>query len=57
MNVFNMSAAKSFGLPWEEAKIEFRADAENVFNHPSFQNPGGVNLGGRKLQLMLRVSF
>jgi len=78
MNVFNMSAAKSFGLPWEEARIEFRADAENVFNHPSFQNPGGVylgdssgpgtaytstntisgvNIGGRNLQLMLRVSF
>jgi len=78
MNVFNMSAAKSFGLPWEEARIEFRADAENVFNHPSFQNPGGVylgdssgpgtaytstntisgvNVGGRNLQLMLRVSF
>ena len=46
MNVFNMSAAKSFGLPWEDVKIEFRADASNVFNHPSFSNPGGVNLGG-----------
>jgi len=78
MNVFNMSAAKSFGLPWEDVKIEFRADASNVFNHPSFQNPGNVNLGGssgpgtpytstdtitnvniggRNLQLMLRVSF
>jgi Carboxypeptidase regulatory-like domain len=78
MNVFNMSAAKSFGLPWEDVKIEFRADASNVFNHPSFSNPGGVNLGGssgsgmpytstdtitsvniggRNLQLMLRVSF
>jgi len=78
LNVFNMSAAKSFGLPWEDVKIEFRADASNVFNHPSFQNPGGVNLGsssgvgtpytstdtisnvnvgGRNLQLMLRVTF
>jgi hypothetical protein len=78
MNVFNMSAAKSFGLPWEDIKIEFRADASNVFNHPSFSNPSGVNLGGssgsgmpytstdtitsvniggRNLQLMLRVSF
>ena len=58
--------------------IEFRADASNVFNHPSFSNPSGVNLGGssgsgtpysstdtisnvnvggRNLQLMLRVSF
>jgi Carboxypeptidase regulatory-like domain len=78
LNVFNMSAAKSFGLPWEDVRIEFRADASNVFNHPSFQNPGGVHLGsssgvgnpytstdtisnvnvvGRNLQLMLRVSF
>src|SRR5216684_2804694 len=78
LNVFNMSAAKSFGLPWEDVKIEFRADASNVFNHPSFSNPGGVNLGGssgpgtpytsadsissvnvggRNLQLGLRVSF
>ena len=83
MNLFDMSAAKSFGLPWEDVKIEFRADASNVFNHPSFQNPGGVhlgsckncpsvqpgqpytstdtisnvNVGGRNLQLMLRVSF
>lgn len=78
MNVFNMSAAKSFGLPWEDVKLEFRADASNVFNHPSFQNPGGVhlggssgpgtaytstdvisnvNVGGRTLQLMFRVSF
>jgi hypothetical protein len=45
MNVFNMSAAKSFGLPWEGVKIEFRADAANVFNHKSLGNPGGLNLG------------
>lgn len=83
INVFNMSAAKTFGLPWEDVKIEFRADASNVFNHPSFANPGGVhlgscnncaavsggqpytstdvisnvNVGGRNMQLMLRVSF
>jgi hypothetical protein len=45
MNVFNMSAAKSFGLPWEGVRIEFRADAENVFNHKSLGIPGGRNLG------------
>lgn len=45
MNVFNMSAAKSFGLPWEGVKIEFRADASNVFNHKSLGIPGGRNLG------------
>jgi hypothetical protein len=78
LNVFNMSAAKSFGLPWEDVRIEFRADAQNVFNHPSFGTPsntslGGaavagdaysgttpinwVTVGGRNLQLMLRVTF
>jgi hypothetical protein len=45
MNVFNMSMAKSFGLPWEGVRIEFRADAENVFNHKSLGIPGGRNLG------------
>jgi Carboxypeptidase regulatory-like domain len=45
INVFNMSAAKSFSLPWEEANIEFRADAANVFNHKSLGLPGGTNLG------------
>jgi hypothetical protein len=45
VNVFNMSAAKSFGLPWESMRIEFRADAANVFNHKSLGIPGGRNLG------------
>ena len=45
MNVFNMSMAKSFGLPWEGVRIEFRADAANVFNHKSLGIPGGRNLG------------
>ena len=45
LNVFNMSVAKSFALPWEEARVEFRADAENVFNHKSLGIPGGRNLG------------
>ena len=45
INVFNMSAAKSFGLPWESMRIEFRADAANVFNHKSLSTPGGLNLG------------
>jgi hypothetical protein len=46
INVFNMSAAKTFSLPWEGVKFEFRADAQNVFNHPSLSTPGGLNLGG-----------
>jgi hypothetical protein len=40
-----MSAAKSFGLPWEGVRIEFRADAQNVFNHASFKDPS-TGLGG-----------
>lgn len=78
MNVFNMSAAKSFVVPWREGiSVEFRADAQNVFNHPSFGNPStglggsdgegtaytsasaisGTTVGGRNLQIALRVSF
>jgi hypothetical protein len=45
LNVFDMSAGKSFRLPWEEMRIEFRADAKNVFNHKSLGIPGGRNLG------------
>ena len=46
INVFNMSAAKSFRLPWREGLgIEFRADAANIFNHKSLGTPGGQNLG------------
>jgi hypothetical protein len=46
INTFNLSAAKSFAVPWEGVSIQFRADAQNVFNHPSYGNPGGLNLGG-----------
>ena len=45
INVFNMSAAKSFALPWESTRIEFRADAANIFNHKSLAIPDGRNLG------------
>ncbi len=45
INVFNLSAAKSFALPWEGMSFQFRADAENVFNHASWSTPGGLNLG------------
>jgi len=47
INVFNLSASKSFGVPFKEGiKVEFRADAQNVFNHPSFGTPGNINLSG-----------
>ena len=46
LNVFNFSAAKSFTVPYGEGiKVEFRADAQNVFNHASFGNPS-TGLGG-----------
>lgn len=46
LNVFDMSAGKAFSLPWREGmKFEFRVDAQNVFNHPSFGNPGNLTLG------------
>ncbi len=47
INTFNLSALKGFSIPWREGmNIEFRADAQNVFNHPSFGTPSNVNLGG-----------
>jgi hypothetical protein len=79
INTFNFSAAKGFDIPFKEGvNVEFRADAQNVFNHPSFGTPNNTNLsgaagvgqpysgtgpitsvtvGGRNLQLALRVSF
>jgi hypothetical protein len=41
VNVFNLSAGKSFSLPWESMKLAIRADASNAFNHPSFASPSG----------------
>ena len=46
INTFNLSAAKIFSMPWEGVKLEFRADAQNAFNHPSFSPPANLNLGG-----------
>jgi hypothetical protein len=47
INVFNLSAAKGFAIALREGmSVEFRADAQNVFNHPSFGTPLGTNLGG-----------
>jgi hypothetical protein len=37
---FDFSLAKSWSLPrWESGKIQLRMDAENIFNHPTFNNP------------------
>jgi Carboxypeptidase regulatory-like domain len=47
IDVFNLSAAKSFSIPFREGiKVEFRADAQNVFNHASYGPPGNTHLGG-----------
>jgi Carboxypeptidase regulatory-like domain len=46
LNVFNLSGSKTFSLPWEGVNIQFRCDAQNAFNHPSFGIPSDANLGG-----------
>jgi hypothetical protein len=46
LNVVNLSMGKTFSLPWEEVKIQFRCDAQNAFNHPSFGVPSDISLGG-----------
>jgi len=46
LKVFNLSAAKSVSIPGREGmSVEFRADAQNVFNHASFGFPSN-SLGG-----------
>ena len=40
----NLSAGKTFSLPWEGIQMQIRADAENVFNHTSWGNPGDTHL-------------
>jgi hypothetical protein len=46
LNVVNLSASKSFSLPWEGVKIQIRCDAQNAFNHPSIGVPSDISLGG-----------
>ena len=47
IKTFNFSAAKAFIVPWREGiSIQFRADSQNVFNHPAFGTPNNVNLSG-----------
>jgi hypothetical protein len=46
LNVVNLSAAKTFSMPWEGVKFQIRGDAQNAFNHPSFGVPGDASLGG-----------
>lgn len=40
---FDFSLAKSFSIPaWERGKVQIRMDANNVFNHPAFNDPDSV---------------
>jgi len=41
----NLSIFKNFPI-WESAKFQFRAEAANVFNHPSAANPNSSNGSG-----------
>jgi hypothetical protein len=41
----NLSVFKNFQI-WERARFQFRAEAANVFNHPSAANPNASNGSG-----------
>jgi hypothetical protein len=41
----NASVFKEFGI-WERLKFQFRAEAQNVFNHPNLSNPNSDMQGG-----------
>lgn len=46
INQFNLSAGKTFFLPWEGMQFQIRADATNAFNHASFSPPSVTTLSG-----------
>jgi len=50
-NRLDMSLFKSFKLPYHEAALEFRADAINVMNTPSFGDPNNSITGGSAGQI------
>ncbi len=66
---FDISVMKTFTLPWEGHRVQFRAEAFNAFNHVNLYNPvldinntsqfGEFQAAqpGRVVQLSLRYSF
>jgi hypothetical protein len=67
-NSTDFSVHKSFGLGGERRKLEFRAEAFNLFNHPNYGLPDSnvsdaaygqitSSLPPRQLQFALRLSF
>ncbi len=69
--IFNVDAAltKAFRLPWEGKRLQFRAEAFNVFNHANFTNPSlslqspqtfgeyQGTMDPRSMQFALRLEF
>jgi hypothetical protein len=39
---WNLSAFKSFYMPWEGHRLQFRTEMFGAFNHPNFANPNTV---------------
>lgn len=65
----DLSMVKSFGLPWEGHRVQFRAEMYNAFNHANFAVPGlnaalqtfgriSATVGeARVMQMALRYDF
>jgi hypothetical protein len=45
-----MGLGKEFST-WHEQYLQFRADAFNLFNHPTWANPGNTNLSNNAGQI------
>jgi hypothetical protein len=55
-NKLDMSLFKSFAIPVHESSLQFRADAFNILNHPSFGNPNS-SLTGSSGQAITSTRF